>query len=267
MRFICLGYADETKWETMPKHEQEALMGACFNYDKELRQSGRSPGGGEALQSVRTAKTLRWQNGKLAVTDGPFAETKEQLGGFCVIEADDISHAVELISKHPGLRFGPMEIRPADIEASAQCTSTLPLEAEGRESSRRFLCLGYMDEKTWDVLSKGEQESLMQEFLAYDEGLRKSGHWLGAEGLQSVRSAKTLRWTGGKVSVTDGPYAETKEQLGGVVVLSAKDINQAVELVSRHPAIRFGVKLEIRPADEEMSAACAAAGTTVALKN
>ena len=73
----------------------------------------------DALQSGRTAKTLRWQDGKVIVTDGPFAETKEVLGGFFVFEARDVDHAVELMSKHPGVRMGPFEIRPADEQANA----------------------------------------------------------------------------------------------------------------------------------------------------
>jgi hypothetical protein len=122
----------------------------------------------------------------------------------------------------------------------------------------KFLCLGYMDEKKWDAMPKSEQEAFMNECMAYDEELRRNGHWAGAEALQYVRTAKTLRWKGNKVVVTDGPYAETKEQLGGVVVLRAKDMNHAIELMSKHPGVRLGVQLEIRPADEVINALIAA---------
>lgn len=84
----------------------------------------------------------------------------------------------------------------------------------------KYVCLGYMDEKKWDTLLKSEQQAMMEECFAYDDVLRKDGHFLGGEALQSVRNAATLRWQGDKVSVTDGPYAETKEQLGGILLPS-----------------------------------------------
>jgi hypothetical protein len=88
-------------------------MDECFAYDDMLRKNGHFAGG-EALQSARNAATLRWQNGNVSVTDGPYAETKEQLGGFLILEATDFNHAIQLMSRHPGLKAGPFEIRPAE---------------------------------------------------------------------------------------------------------------------------------------------------------
>jgi hypothetical protein len=113
MKYICLGYADETKWETMSEKERNTLMDECFAYDDALRRNGHFIDG-EALQTARNATTLRWQNGKVLVTDGPYAETKEQLGGILVLEARDLDHAIQLMSKHPGVKAGPFEIRPAE---------------------------------------------------------------------------------------------------------------------------------------------------------
>lgn len=113
MKFICLGYIDETKWETTPVNEMNALMDECFSYDDELRRNGHFAGG-EALQGAQTARTLNWKNGQVTVTDGPYAETKEVLGGILILEARDMDHAIELMSKHPGVRVGPFEIRPAE---------------------------------------------------------------------------------------------------------------------------------------------------------
>ena len=117
MKFICLGFFVEEQWETLSKAEQDALIEECFAYDDQLLKEGCWLDGGQALQSARTAKTLRWKNGKVSVTDGPFAETKEQLGGIGVLEARDMDHAVELMSKHPGVRMGPFEIRPVNEES------------------------------------------------------------------------------------------------------------------------------------------------------
>jgi hypothetical protein len=113
MKYICLGYFDENNWEAMPESEKHAFFDECFAYDDVLRKNGHIVGG-EALQSARNAVTLRWKNGKVSITDGPYAETKEQLGGFGVFEARDLNHAIQLMSKHPGVKAGPFEIRPVD---------------------------------------------------------------------------------------------------------------------------------------------------------
>lgn len=113
MKFICLGYYSESAWNAMSKQEQASFMEECFAYDDELRGGGHFLGG-EALQPADRAVTLRYENRQVAVSDGPFAETKEQLGGILVLEARDLNHAVALMSKHPGVRAGSFEIRPAD---------------------------------------------------------------------------------------------------------------------------------------------------------
>ena len=125
MKFICLGYMDETQWDDLSEVEQTTLMEACFAYDDELRRGGHFIGG-EALQSIRNAATLRYRNGKVTVTDGSYAETKEQLGGILFLEARDLNHAIQLMSHHPGVRSGAFEIRAADEAINAQVTSRNP---------------------------------------------------------------------------------------------------------------------------------------------
>jgi hypothetical protein len=112
MKYVCLGYIEVNKFETMPESERNAMLDECFAYDDVLRKNGHFAGG-EALQSAHTATTLRWKNGRVSVTDGPYAETKEQLGGILVLEARDLDDAIQLMSKHPGVKAGPFEIRPA----------------------------------------------------------------------------------------------------------------------------------------------------------
>jgi hypothetical protein len=114
----------------------------------------------------------------------------------------------------------------------------------------KYVCLGYIEDGKWEALSEGEQKAMMEECFAYDDVLRKGGHFLGGEALQSARSAVTLRWQDGKVAVTDGPYAETKEHLGGILLLEAKDLNHAIQLMSKHPGVRLGGPFEIRPAED-----------------
>jgi hypothetical protein len=112
MKYICLGYYDKGKFDGMTEAERNAMFDACFEYDDHLRASGQADG--EALQGPETALTLYWKNGKVATTDGPYAETKEQLGGIGVLEARDMNHAVQLMAQHPSLKYGTLwEIRPA----------------------------------------------------------------------------------------------------------------------------------------------------------
>lgn len=112
MKYTCLGYIAEGKFESMPEAERNAAIDACFTYDDELRAKGHFAGG-HGLQGPRTAATLRWENDGVVVTDGPYAETKEQLGGILILEARDLNHAIQIMSKHPGVKMGPFEIRPA----------------------------------------------------------------------------------------------------------------------------------------------------------
>lgn len=122
----------------------------------------------------------------------------------------------------------------------------------------KFVCLGYIRENKWESLSETERTAMMKECFAYDDFLRKNGHWLGGEALQGPRSAATLRWQDGQVVVTDGPYAETKEQLGGILLLEARNLDHAVQLMSKHPGVRLGGPFEIRPAAEEINELVAA---------
>lgn len=112
VKFLCLGYYDPAKHAALTESERTAMYDECFAYDDHLR-ANRQFGPGEALQLPETARTLRRKNGKTLVTDGPYAETKEQIGGIGVLEARAMDHAIELISQHPALKYGTVwELRP-----------------------------------------------------------------------------------------------------------------------------------------------------------
>ncbi|MGK2915089.1 MAG: YciI family protein [Porticoccaceae bacterium] len=137
MRFICMGFADPEKFGAMSEEEMSAAMEECFLYDDELRRGGHFAGG-EALQGVESAVTLRYRGGNVDVTDGPYAETKEYLGGILILEARDLNHAIALISKHPGVQFGPWEIRPADEEINALISSREQSSQQSSVNSRQW---------------------------------------------------------------------------------------------------------------------------------
>ena len=111
----------------------------------------------------------------------------------------------------------------------------------------KYICFGYYDKDKFDNLTEGEQQAMFDTCFEYDDHLRANGHWAGGEGLQPAETALTLYWKNGKVVTTDGPYTETKEQLGGILVLEARDMNHAVQLMAQHPAQTCGNIWEIRP--------------------
>ena len=115
----------------------------------------------------------------------------------------------------------------------------------------KYLCMAYEEESKLNALSQSEWDLLRDEPLAYLDGLWKSGYVISAEALQSVRTAATVRVRGGKVSITDGPFAETKETLGGFFQIHARDLNEAIQVASKWPSVRLG-SIEVRPIEEEL---------------
>jgi hypothetical protein len=110
----------------------------------------------------------------------------------------------------------------------------------------KYLCLIYQDESLPQKLPKAEFEKLHGEYVAFHEEIKKSGHLLGNHGLQPTQTATTVRVRNGKVTTTDGPFAETKEQLGGYFLIEARDLNEAIQIGAKIPSARFG-SIEVRP--------------------
>lgn len=117
----------------------------------------------------------------------------------------------------------------------------------------KYLCLAYEAEEKLDALSPGEWDTLRLETLAYVEALRENGHLDITHALKSVRTSRTVRVRNGELSVTDGPFAETKEQLGGFFLIEAPDLEEAVRIASKWPSARLG-SIEVRPIEEVLSA-------------
>jgi hypothetical protein len=128
MKFLFTIFHDEQTLDDMPEPEMQALVDAALDYDEEIRDSGHYIVS-NALQRARTARTLRVRGGKVSVTDGPFAETKEQLGGYYLIEARDLNEAIQIASKIPGARIGCVEVRP--VAEDSRTLRALGLAAPG----------------------------------------------------------------------------------------------------------------------------------------
>ena len=113
----------------------------------------------------------------------------------------------------------------------------------------RYLCLIYDEEKKLGAMSKGESDAFMGEYFAFTEDIKKTGQYVGGNALQPVHTATSVRVRSGKMSTTDGPFAETKEQLGGYYLIEAKDLNDALQVASRIPSAKLGT-VEVRPIQE-----------------
>lgn len=114
MKYLCLIYSDEKQWDAMPPAEMQAVMGEYFAFTDAIKKSGHYIAG-DALKPTATATSVRVRNGKLSTTDGPFAETKEQLGGYYLIEARDLNDAIQVASRIPSARVGTIEVRPIEV--------------------------------------------------------------------------------------------------------------------------------------------------------
>ena len=110
----------------------------------------------------------------------------------------------------------------------------------------KYLCLIYSDQTIWPKLPKSDMDNMISEYGDFTESIKKSGHYLGGNPLQPTDTATTLRVRNGKLSTTDGPFAETKEQLGGYYLVEARDLNDAIQVASRIPAAANG-SIEVRP--------------------
>ena len=111
MKYLCLIYEDEKFYEKVSREEGEKIFGEYMGFTQDIAKSGHLIAG-EALQPTNTATTVRVRNGKISTTDGPFAETKEQLGGYYLVEARDLNDAIQVAARIPGARYGSIEVRP-----------------------------------------------------------------------------------------------------------------------------------------------------------
>jgi hypothetical protein len=110
----------------------------------------------------------------------------------------------------------------------------------------KYLCLIYSDEKQYSSWPESQYKAALAEYMAFTDGIQESGHLIAAERLQRTNTATTIRSRNGKISTTDGPFAETKEQLGGFYLIDARDLNEAIQVASRIPGTRWG-SIEVRP--------------------
>ncbi len=137
MKYICLGYLEPGKFEGMTEAERHAVLDECFEHNDHLRANGHLVAE-VPLQPPETAVTLHWKNGKVTTTDGPYAETKEQVGGIQILEARDLNHAIQLVSQEPGFRFG---LGTVEIRSVMDSTGTYNRELRAAASKESLVMM------------------------------------------------------------------------------------------------------------------------------
>jgi hypothetical protein len=190
---------------------------------------------GSRLRPTADATTIKIRDGELIITDGPYAETKEQIAGYDVLECASLDEAVRWASRHPHSWLGSVEVRALPDSAPAV---PLPEPGEGKIRYMMLVC-------TDPAVDPREFENIepVDPWVAETNG---RGVRLYGSQLEPPGSARTVRVRDKHAIVTDGPFAETKEQIAGFDVLECADLDEAIEVASRHPMARLGV-LEVRP--------------------
>ncbi len=242
MDYVLLIYqAEERAHDSLPPAERHETLLAYGRYTREVAATGKL-GDCAPLESVRTATSVRVRDGKRVVTDGPFAETREQLGGYYVVSADSEEEALSLAERIPGARTGSIEVRPAASIGASPTTSATPRTREKKE----YVLLIYEPDAYWTGLEPTKRQALVTRYLELTRSMREDGSYVEGSPLESTKRAKTVRVSGGKRIVTDGPFAETREQLAGYYRVRADHLDQALDYAARIPAAESGT-IEVRP--------------------
>lgn len=241
MKYMLLMYGTENNWT---EEERTACMIKSMSVIDELAAQGKfveaSPPG-----PVATARTVRFRDGKSLVTEGPFAETNEQLGGYYVLDLEHLDEAIAVATRLPPATKGTVEIRPIRPVEGSPPSRSLPAERSNTPAAA-YMPLFYRDEAAWQKASPEALKTALVEARNLAHDLNDSGRYVNAAPLHPAESATCVRVRDAKRTITDGPSAETTEVLGGYYVILAENSEDAVRIAECHPGARFG-SVEVRP--------------------
>ena len=237
MQYIYLIYLNEQKWNELPEPDRQQMMAQGDTMVARWIEQGKHRGGAP-LHSVATATTIRFADGKFVVTDGPFAETREQLGGYILVEAESREEAVNHWLAAGNVGPGTIEVR--EVAPFPQPDAT-PIS--GR---KQYMLLCYHDQEQWDASPAAERQRLSTDAPFFAQEMAASGRWISGAPLVNPARARSIRSQDGKLLVTDGPFAETKEHLAGYILFHAADLDEAIAVGRRFHAKRAGA-VEVRP--------------------
>jgi hypothetical protein len=246
MKYLMLHAVDES---TLPDTEDGGVGEALTAWVDEMTARGVVLDGAR-LRPATDATSVRAPAGSPIVTDGPFAETKEQVAGYDVIDCPDLDAAVAVAAAHPTAGLGAIEVRAFD-EGMPDPVVAEPV-ADGKRRYLMLVCADLRRAMAREAEEQGPPPAPTQEDV--DEGPDEIDRWIAGAGarrlygwpLELPNRAVTVRRVDGEVVVTDGPFAETKEQIAGYDLLECTDLDDALEVASSHPVASGGV-IELRP--------------------
>lgn len=241
MKYMLLVYSPENAW-TIEEWTTCTVESTAVCHD--LHSRGQflfaSP-----LHPVATAASVRVRNGQSLVTAGPFAETTEQLGGFFLIDVPNLDEAIAVAARLPAAKKGTIEVRPmSHLDGLPADQFSADLSTAVRTGSR-YMLLCYDTEELWLEAGPAALRSAKKEAVEHTYQLNARGQYISASPLHPISTATSVRIRDGKRIVTDGPFAETREVLGGYYMIYARDLNEAINVASKHPGARVSM-VEVR---------------------
>lgn len=240
MRYMLLVYSPEQAWTP---EEWTACVATSLGICRDLQADGRflaaSP-----LQPVASATSVRVRHGETLITAGPFAETTEQLGGFFLIDVPDLDEAIAVAARLPSAAKGTIEVRPVS-HMDALPPERFPDRSPEGAPPGRYMLLCYDDEAAWNGLGPDALRAAQSEAVELTRHLDARRQYISASPLHPVATATSVRLRQGRLVVSDGPFAETREFLGGYYLFHARDLNDAITIAARHPGAKVG-SVEIR---------------------
>ncbi|QDV23418.1 YciI family protein [Aureliella helgolandensis] len=242
MKYMLLIYGAEDCWTEDDRNTcMIESMAICDELEKEGKWIASSP-----LRSVTTATSVRVRDGKRQITDGPFAETTEQLGGYYIIDVNDRDEAIEIASRLAPAKKGTVEIRPLlplPDSLSLPETEAISQAPSDTETPRNYILLMYAEEGAWPP---EEHAPALAESVELCHQLHAKGQFVSAAPLQPPAEATCVRVRNGSRAVVDGPFPETKEQLGGYFLIRVANLDEAIAIAAKIAGSRRGTA-EIRP--------------------
>lgn len=240
MRYMLLAYSPEQAWT---REEWTACTIASTRICHELQAEGRFIAAAP-LHPVASAASVRVRQGDALITTGPFAETTEQLGGFFLIEVPDLDAAIAIAARLPSAQKGTIEVRPV-FRLDGLPPERFSEHPADSAQGPRYMLLCYDDAQAWNGLGSVALDAAQAEAVALTHQLDARGQYVSASPLHPITTATSVRIREGRLLVSDGPFAETREFLGGYYLIHARDLNDALAAAARHPGARVGA-VEVR---------------------
>lgn len=240
MKYMLLVYSPENAWT---REEWTACTIESGKVCQDLQSQGKfiiaAP-----LHPVATATSVRVRGGKPLITVGPFAETTEQLGGFFLVDVPHLDEAIAIAARLPSAQKGTVEVRPV-FQLDGLPAEHLHAQSANHTDLSRYMLLCYDNEQAWSDAGPAALQAAQAEAVTLTHQLSSRGQFVSASPLRPISTATSVRIRQGKRLVTDGPFAETREFLGGYYLIDARDLNDAIAIATQHPGAKVGT-VEIR---------------------